>query len=74
MIDLVYDYMKRKEKTLYLPIECRMCGKHKSKSEYYTTTKICKECWCEYVKLSKRDKKELLHENRGNKTKSKVSR
>jgi len=62
--EAVYDWMIKKGKKLSLPITCRLCKKPKSKSEYNTSTAICKACWNSYVKMTKREKKELLHDSR----------
>ena len=58
-LEAVYDYIKRKNKAITLHIECRMCKTKKHKSEFNCHTHICKECWNDYVKLSKEKQKEV---------------
>ena len=58
-LEAVYDYIKRKGKKLILHIECKMCKVKKAKSEFRGHNHICKECWNDYVKLSKEDKRKL---------------
>lgn len=58
-LEAVYNYIKRKNKKLILPIECKMCKVKKAKQEFRGNNHICKECWNDYVKLSKEDKKKL---------------
>ena len=61
-LDMVYDYMIRKGKTLTPQRKCRMCDTEKQNFEFYTRTNVCIECWHDYVKLTKRERKELLWE------------
>lgn len=56
-IDLIYEYMKAHKKILVLPIRCKLCKTKKSKIEFYTTTKVCKDCWGDYLKMSRSEKK-----------------
>ena len=60
-LDLVYDWMIMKGKKLTPQKVCRLC--RKSNVDFYkTSTSVCKSCWNDYVKLSKREKKELGYE------------
>jgi len=61
-IDILYRYRKQRKKALKLLVKCKVCKNSLSKHEFYTSTKVCKSCWLEYVGLSKREKKELKNE------------
>lgn len=61
-LNIIYSYIKKKKKTFSLLIKCRVCKNSFNKSEFYTTTKVCKSCWFGYVGLSKKEKKELKNE------------
>ena len=58
-LDIIYDYMKKNKKALKLKIRCKMCKENFTRSEFYTSTKVCKSHWMEYVGLIKKEKKEL---------------
>lgn len=58
-LNMIYAYMKKNKKSLKLQIKCKICKNHFSRSEFYTSTKVCKSCWMEYVGLIKKEKKEL---------------
>lgn len=56
-LDAVYDYMKRKGKTLRKARVCRMCKSNTA--QFNTHANICTECYTAYAKLSKEEKRGL---------------
>ena len=62
-IDILYRYMKQRKKALKLLVKCKVCKNSLSKHEFYTSTKVCKSCWLEYVGLTKKEKRELNETN-----------
>ena len=60
-LDVVYDWMIKNGKKLNTQKTCKLCKKS-SVDFYKTSTSVCKSCWNDYVKLSKREKKELGYE------------
>ena len=60
-LDVVYDWMIKNGKKLNTQKTCKLCKKS-SVDFYKTNTYVCKLCWSEYVKMTKREKKELGYE------------
>jgi len=58
-LDMIYDWMIKHGKYLKKRKICNMCKKSSEDVEFYSNVNICNECWSEYIKLSKAEKKEL---------------
>ena len=48
-LGFIYAYLKKKKKKLKLNIKCKVCKNTFHHSEFYTSTKVCKHCWKDYV-------------------------
>lgn len=64
-LSFIYAYMKKKKRALKLLVSCNVCKKYFSKTELYTHTHVCKQCWKKYVKMTRQEKKELQDEKMG---------
>jgi len=64
-LNVLYAYIKNKRKRLNLSISCNVCKKKFNKSEFYTSTHVCRSCWIEYISMTRLEKKELQDEKVG---------
>ena len=64
-LNAIYAYIKKKKKKLILHIQCNVCKKKFNKSEFYTSTHVCKSCWLEYVTMTRKEKRILQDEKVG---------